>query len=183
MQKIPIPNNIKTISDPSYRYQRDEIIIRQNKQYFVLDNLNNIAKQLMIEEKEIIDFIQKYPKLNIKMIDNKVGINVGFNVISEQDIKNMIEKFIINYIICQECSYPELDVLDKNSSTYNICKSCGYNKNEMKCKTESVKKMSKKEILEKERLAKKEAINLARLNKKGNKDPLTNDHSSVLAEI
>jgi translation initiation factor 2 beta subunit (eIF-2beta)/eIF-5 len=181
MQKIPIPNNIKTISDPSYRYQRDEIIIRQNKQYFVLDNLNNIAKQLMIEEKEIIDFIQKYPKLNIKMIDNKVGINVGFNVISEQDIKNMIEKFIINYIICQECSYPELDVLDKNSSTYNICKSCGYNKNEMKCKTESekkeisetepVKKMSKKEMSKKERLAKKEAINLARLNKKGNKDP------------
>jgi translation initiation factor 2 beta subunit (eIF-2beta)/eIF-5 len=62
MPRIPIPNNEKTIMDPNYRYKRDKLIISKSGEYSVMDNLDQICKQLMIDKSDIISFIPKYLK-------------------------------------------------------------------------------------------------------------------------
>jgi translation initiation factor 2 beta subunit (eIF-2beta)/eIF-5 len=124
MPRIPIPNNEKTSVDPNYRYQRDTLIISKSGQYSVMDNLDQICKQLMIDDKsDIINFIPKYLKQSVKMIGNKVGAKVN----SDDSLEDMLEYYIIKNVICSNCSLPEIN-MNKCSERYMTCNSCGQDK-------------------------------------------------------
>jgi translation initiation factor 2 beta subunit (eIF-2beta)/eIF-5 len=122
MPKIPVPNNNHTISDLSYRYQRDLLIISKSGQHYLIDNLDIICKQLKIKKSDIINFMPKYLKQPIKMFGDKVGIKVK----SSDILEKMLENYIINNIICSKCSYPEIET-NNDSECYMICNSCGQN--------------------------------------------------------
>jgi len=121
MSTIPIPCNDDTLKDPFYRYKRSELKIDKCSNYLKLDNLDQIAKQLKVDQKIIISNIKKYLNCNITIVNNKVCIKGK----SEDDIDNMLEKFIVEKVICPNCNYPELE-LNPESDNYNSCNSCGH---------------------------------------------------------
>lgn len=167
MQKIPIPNNQKTIMDPTYRYKRDKLIISKSGQYSVMDNLDQICRQLMIDKSDIISFIPKHLKQSVKIIENKVGTKVN----SDSSLEDMLESYIIKNVICTNCSLPEID-MNKCSKRHMICNSCGYDNSDNKLdlaqlnmsRSSKVKK-STKELKKDAIAAKKQAIFEARKSK------------------
>ncbi len=122
MPRVPIPNNEHTAMDPSYRYQRDMLVISKSGQYFVIDNLDTVCKQTKINKTDIINFIPKHLKQSVKMFADKDGVKVNY----EDLIENMLETYIVKNIICSKCSYPELE-MDNTSERYMTCNSCGHN--------------------------------------------------------
>ena len=115
MSKIPIPNNKNTQIDPTYRYMRNQIQISKSGQFIILDNIDQICKQLKVNKSVLVDWIPKYLGQSIKIINDKIAIKS--KTIDELEL--MIECFILKYICCKKCLLPEI-IIDKN-----ICNSCG----------------------------------------------------------
>jgi translation initiation factor 2 beta subunit (eIF-2beta)/eIF-5 len=122
MPKIAIPNNSHTIMDPSYRYQRDMLLISKSGQYFIMDNLDLVCQQIKVDKADIIRFIPKHLKQSVKMFGDKVGVKV----MSESAFETMLEQYINNNIICTTCKIPEIE-MNKTSERYMFCNSCGHN--------------------------------------------------------
>ena len=159
MNTIPIPCNDDTLKDPFYRYKRSELKIDKCSNYLKLDNLDQIAKQLKVDQQIIINNIRKYLNCSIKIINEKVCISGK----SENDIDNMLEKFIVENIICPKCNYPELEL------NYNTCNSCGHSINKYEENHDEKKlkiKISKKESKQMAREEKQKQILNARKAKK-----------------
>jgi translation initiation factor 2 beta subunit (eIF-2beta)/eIF-5 len=180
MQKIPIPNNEKTIMDPTYRYKRDALIISKSGQYSVMDNLDQICRQLMIDKSDIISFIPKHLKQSVKMIENKVGTKVN----SDSSLEDMLEYYIVKNIICPNCSLPEID-MNKCSKRHMVCNSCGYDNSDnnldltqLNMSRSSKVKKSTKELKKDAIAAKKQAILEARKSKTFKKSDLESDSES-----
>ena len=163
MNTIPIPCNDDTLKDPFYRYKRSELKIDKCSNYLKLDNLDQIAKQLKVDQKIIISNIKKYLNCNITIVNDKVCIRGK----SEDDIDNMLEKFIVEKVICPKCNYPELE-LNPESDNYNSCNSCGHcmNKKEDNDDDKKIKTISKKESKKMAREEKQKQILNARKAKK-----------------
>ena len=184
MQRIPIPNNEKTIMDPNYRYQRDRLIILKSGEYSVMDNLDQICNQLMIDKSDIISFIPKYLKQSVKMFKTKVGTKIN----SDSNLEDMLEYYIVKNIICPNCSLPEIN-MNKCSERYMTCNSCGQdnsnknsNKNSDISKSSKVKK-STKELKQEKIIAKKQAIIEARKSKTFKKSEIESESESESESI
>lgn len=122
MVKIPIPNTIDNQLDPSYRYQREKLSISKQGQYYILDNIDTIIKQINSYSNSI-EKIKSYlsNKLNQSIIiDKKTGLLKVKSI--PIDIDDYIENYIKEYIICDTCNKPELN-------ENNICNCCGNIKN------------------------------------------------------
>jgi translation initiation factor 2 beta subunit (eIF-2beta)/eIF-5 len=178
MSRIHIPNNDHTRMDPSYRYQRNQLVASKTKQFYVIENLDLICTQLKVDKSEFIAYIPKYLKQGIKMFGDKIGVKIQ----SEHVLEEMLESFILEYIICPKCSYPEIE-LDSKSDNYLVCNGCGHNckgintnANDSKLLAESISdtsskpKLSAKEQKALEKNAKKQAILNSRSAKKSNKE-------------
>ena len=123
MSKVNIPNNYITQNDVTYRYKRDCLILKKSGQYELLDNLDLIIKQLKVPKQQFLQYIPKYLAQPFRIISNKIAIKSKTII----ELENMIETFIIDYVICPECMLPELN-LEPNTDNFNICDACGYNK-------------------------------------------------------
>jgi len=162
MQKIPIPNNAHTAMDISYRYIRDKLDISKAGEYYIINNLDTICKDINVEESDIISFIPKHLNQAVKKISGKVGLKV----MSEEILEDMLETYIVKHIICSKCSYPEIE-MNKTNENYMICKSCGQNNSSVSSKKTKDTKTSKKpkELKKNKIAAKKQAIANARKSK------------------
>lgn len=113
-------NNLKHVSinpdqqlDTHYRYKMPQLHIEYMKKFTILKNIGDVAKALHVE----VNMITKYltSKLKTRYIDKKSGYSGIHSIVK---ISNIIQEFIEKYVICDECSLPELDKL-------NTCHACG----------------------------------------------------------
>lgn len=113
--KIPIPNSEQNQSDPFYRYQRDELKYCKKGQFYVLENLEVIAKQIHVELPELLLFMTK-------KMGQPVTLNKKTNIIAikslPNDIESVLEEYICSHIVCKKCQLPELNSKGK-------CNACG----------------------------------------------------------
>jgi translation initiation factor 2 beta subunit (eIF-2beta)/eIF-5 len=116
--KVPFPNTERTSFDPSYRYQRDTLVIDKSGQFFVLKNIVAIAKDLNIKIEDLIKYMQK-----------KIGQSITFDKASNSyKVKNLsndsdkyIEQYICETLVCNKCQLPEM-------KDTKICAACGNKK-------------------------------------------------------
>jgi hypothetical protein len=163
MSRIPIPNNDHTRMDPSYRYQRNQLIASKTKQFYVIENLDLVCSQLKVDKSEVIAHIPKYLKQGTKMFGDKIGVKIQ----SEDALEEMIESFIIKNVICPRCAYPEIE-LNPKSNNHLTCNSCGQNCKEKSKDTNDSTEDSKETVVSsaKPKLSAKEQKTLAKNAKK-----------------
>lgn len=116
--KIPIPNSEQNQLDPFYRYKRDELKYNKQGQFYVLENLDVIAKQIHAEIPALLIFMTK-------QMGQPVTLNKKTNVIAvkslPKDIESVLEEYICGSIVCKKCQLPELNSKEE-------CSACGINK-------------------------------------------------------
>jgi translation initiation factor 2 beta subunit (eIF-2beta)/eIF-5 len=115
--KVPIPNTINNQLDPSYRYTRDSLTIVKQGQFYVLDNIGIISKQLKVSISDISKYLTT--KLNQPVLLDKKNNTLKIKTLPT-DFEQYFEEFIKKFIICNNCNKPEL-----NSN--KICDCCGTN--------------------------------------------------------
>jgi len=148
--------NIRDVDDPFERYKMPMVEVRHKYQgkynitYIV--NLKDIVKALKTD----IDYVVKYltSKLNVKstLLDSKELELKG--IFSAEEILIAIRKFISEYILCKNCTLPEIDYYAGKSLSVK-CRSCG---SKIKCDTGSDKIY--KCIYQKELKLKEEALSV-----------------------
>lgn len=94
--------------------------------------MKDIAKSLLIEVEYILKFfgqefgskttIKKDPK------SGEISLTSINGKISEEDILNMIDKFINMYILCNKCEAPEVAIIVEDEEIYGTCAACGATK-------------------------------------------------------
>jgi translation initiation factor 2 beta subunit (eIF-2beta)/eIF-5 len=114
--KVPIPNTPENQFDPSYRYMRDSLKISKQSNSFVIENMDQIAKQLHVSVNEIRQYL--LTKLNQPIVVDKKSGHLKIKSLPI-DFESMFESFILKHVICQTCNKPELN------QTNRICDSCG----------------------------------------------------------
>jgi translation initiation factor 2 beta subunit (eIF-2beta)/eIF-5 len=113
--KVPFPNNDKTSFDPSYRYQRDTLIIEKSGQFFTLKNIVLIAKDLNIKIEDFVKYIQKKIGQPITF-DKAANLYKAKNLATDSD--KYIEQYICEFMVCSKCQLPEV-------KSTKICAACG----------------------------------------------------------
>ena len=108
----------KSITDPFYRYRREEIKISNQKLGIYIDNLDEIANSIYINPKTIMKYIQK--KTGSKSKDN-----ILYNKnITKNELDNILEE-LINIIICNKCNNPEIKFNKEKKKLFKSCAACG----------------------------------------------------------
>ncbi len=118
MKKVPFPNNDKTRSDPTYRYQRNALIMEKSGQFNVIKNIGEISKDIHINLDQFIKFLQK--KLGQPVIFDK-ATNTYKTKSNTSEVEKHLEQFIVDNLVCGNCSIPEVN-------EEKICKACGTKK-------------------------------------------------------
>ena len=123
MSKVPIPNNEYTQIDPSYRYKRNTIKLVKNGQFMVMDNIHEICtKQLCVKTDMFLKYVKNQIGQSVKdMGNNKYGIKNK----TQEEVDQLLDKFIDEYICCKGCGLPEIDLLNDKDPSFKTCKSCG----------------------------------------------------------
>lgn len=122
--------NIDGSTDPFYRYQMDEVIVKVEGSGKMIKtlilNLDKIAKQIDRPAKYILAYIAFEIGVSYKCDGDKSYIG------SEQtklQVQNHINKFINNFILCKYCNNPETKPLVEGSKKNTLlklnCASCG----------------------------------------------------------
>lgn len=125
MNKIPIPFNQHTLNDPNYRYKRDKICLKPNGQFDIIDNLNQIAKQLNVNPSILVNHLKSTSAQSFKQFVSKniTKYAIKTNSKTAEEIDNMLELFILSHLICPRCKLPEI-----STSDFESCNACGYDK-------------------------------------------------------
>lgn len=135
--ELYLTTNEAVTFDPNYRYKSQvplfEIRKVKGSQITYFTNSSIIATSIQFNE-----------QLLIKIIGNELSCRSGYDdnyrcgffkgVFEKQQINNIICYVIQNYLICQVCDYPELELYEKKGCIKQNCKSCGkkrYVKNEL----------------------------------------------------
>lgn len=130
--KVNIP---KSNVDTFFRYKRDEIeikVINTNGGNTELSNIKLISDQLGEDIELIIKYIKKKINTNITKKNDVYIIN---KIITKNDIEDIIEEYIKNYILCKSCSNPEFTKTktkkeetkkeETKKEETRTCKACG----------------------------------------------------------
>ena len=108
----------KTIDDPFYRYQREEIKISSQKIGIRIDNLDIISKSIYLKPKTVIKHLQK--KLGCQS-KNDILYNKNTNAI---ELEKLLEELITD-IICSSCNNPEIKIYKEKKRLLKKCNACG----------------------------------------------------------
>lgn len=81
-----------------------------------LKNIDDIAKALHVSSDPITTFFKK------SLGTNKINGQFSYN-----QILSTLYKFIDSFILCQNCTYPELKYCAKNTTLRCKCLACGHN--------------------------------------------------------
>ena len=131
MNKKTIPEGIE---DPWYRYWRETLQINNSKSKIELININSIFQTLNRDISEFEYYLKKILKRPIKIIKDKKD-NIHIEITNkggkplEIDLENLLEKYILEYVVCENDQNPETDVIINDNKIETKCRSCGFIKN------------------------------------------------------
>lgn len=93
-------------------------------------NLEDIAKALYIEVQTISKFFSQILGTNVNvLIDDKTNEIQSIEikgVYSEEDTRACLDHFINEYILCQKCRVPEMQLIVQNKQLVGMCNACGH---------------------------------------------------------
>lgn len=123
---------LEDIIDPSYRYKMEHINTTQQKGKIIITNINDIAKNLTVQNvkehndksKMIIEFLKK--KFSVAIKCDKELTKVELKGVTEEELQIAIYEFIEYFVICPICRNPETILSKKNSNLYITCQACSY---------------------------------------------------------
>lgn len=127
MSLITIPQSQNV--DLFYRYKREKLTITMTKKNIYLTNFIIICNSIERNPKELSKYLSimigRQLKLNSKTKDIIIP-NFGSKEL-DIDLDNIIEKYIIDYVLCKKCGIPEIYYIkSKKKYVKQTCKACGY---------------------------------------------------------
>lgn len=125
MSQVNIQGN-DDIDDPFYRYKMAKLNVIKQRTKTIIDNLNEVAKDLDRDPKLIADYFKK--KFNVSLIF-KNGVLSTSATLSYDQFSTALRDFIEIYVLCQSCKFPETTLtINKNKDgIILICKCCPNN--------------------------------------------------------
>lgn len=113
--------NIGDVIDPFYRYKRPVSVVefKPNNKIIIL-NINEIAIALGTKPNYILYYIQLEKSAPITPKGEIKG------KLTKDEIEGSINKFINEYVLCQKCLLPELDIKGSRKQLYFLCRACGH---------------------------------------------------------
>lgn len=125
--------NINSSNDIFYRYKMEKVNIMNkgngNGLYTIINNLENIAKTINTPEEILYKYIATSVGSNYN--DKKKSINGSH---TQDKIQESIYNYINDFVICSNCSIPEIIFVLNNNILESKCSACG-NINKIKIKS------------------------------------------------
>jgi translation initiation factor 2 beta subunit (eIF-2beta)/eIF-5 len=142
--------NINGSNDPYYRYKMDEIIINHGGQgngvFTIINNIDEISKSINTPSEILIKYLSYH--LNSNYNDKKKSFT-GHHTI--EFINSGLFNYINSFVMCTNCSIPELFYTLDNKKVKSKCSACGNdyecnftNKIDNKCMDNIQKYLAKK---------------------------------------
>ena len=114
MSQVNIP---KSVIDPFYRYRRPLIAVERGKaNTTIISNSEKISESIDRPLTEIKKYLSKSLGSSASLKDNKIILKGSF---TSSQLEDVLELYIEENIVCQECGNPETD------STTKTCRACG----------------------------------------------------------
>jgi translation initiation factor 2 beta subunit (eIF-2beta)/eIF-5 len=114
---IPIDKNS---NDPFYRYKMHEISVTHETSKTVMQNLEQISKELSRSPILILKFLSIHFGCNT-ITGKKYALNGNYSL---DEIQDAIYDFIKHFVLCEECGNPETEFI-YDISLKRSCNSCG----------------------------------------------------------
>lgn len=118
------------VEDPHYRYKMPRLQLKiEGKGNGIKTNIVNLqdaAKALRVPTEYPLKFLGH--ELGSQTIYKEKGKDVTSIIngsFKEDDIKNMLDKFIEKYVLCPNCKYPEMSMKVKAGKISGQCNACG----------------------------------------------------------
>jgi len=121
-KKINIEGLVSVV-DPSYRYTMTRLNVVRQKNRTVIDNVNDVCKDLEREPKLLMDFFKK--KLGVAFIFKDGCWGTSADVKYDQ-LFNALREFIEYYVLCEKCKLPETNIEFNKGEMMMSCKCCSY---------------------------------------------------------
>jgi len=119
--------NREEILDPHYRYKMPKVSLKieGRQKNTVVGNLEDIAKSLERDEKEILKYIGYAICSQAKMKKDKAIINGQHQ---QNTVQNIIYDYIDHFVLCKNCVNPEtgyhLNIRKSGNKLKMRCKAC-----------------------------------------------------------
>lgn len=120
---INIPRDV---IDIFYRYKRPAIktiTIRKHGGCTQITNLDKVAQSIGVTDTLLVKILKQRLNCQLIMIDNYPTLK---KMISASDIDDVIEVFINEYVLCDECHNPEFIETIEKKRVVHLCKACGH---------------------------------------------------------
>jgi len=115
---LSLPEQTKT----KERFQMPEIqsLVQGTKTF--IKNIPALLKLINREEKHLLKFITK--ELGVPTSSNE-GKIIMAGKFADAKIKNAIENYIKNYVLCRECGKPDTKFIERKNIKMMKCEACG----------------------------------------------------------
>lgn len=112
------------ILDPLHRYKMHTIIFQKEKTKTCITNLDKIAEDIKIPNKDlIVSYIKKRLAVSMTIKNNVVIIT---NKVDTKSIQQALYEFIEYFILCKQCILPELTYFLDTNHLCVYCRGCGH---------------------------------------------------------
>jgi len=122
MSKINV-QGINDVVDPFYRYTMVKMNVVRQKNKTVIDNIDNVAKDLERDPKLIADFFKK--KYSIALFYKNGVVSMSADI-KYSDFELGLREFIELYVLCPKCHLPETTMSKENDKIILDCKCCSH---------------------------------------------------------
>ena len=122
MSQVNIP--ITKTDDPNYRYKMPRMYLttegRRKDTKTQIQNLAEVAKALQIDRKALLKY------LSVELGTQTDGETMLKGKFKLEQLETQLNKFIMKYVCCTKCTYPELEhCFNNNRKLVGVCSSCG----------------------------------------------------------
>lgn len=112
---------INDIDDPFYRYTMVKLNVVKLRNKIMIDNLNDVAKDLERDPKLIVDYFKK--KLNVAIVYKNNLLSMSANL-QYEIFELALREFIEIYVLCDKCKLPETILTVNKTKIMLDCKCC-----------------------------------------------------------
>ena len=116
--------NVLANDDPFYRYKMPPLELKNECGKTVVLNLEKVGKSLGRPSIYILKYFSYELGAQIRVdCDLRHIINGEYTLPA---LKQHLEKFILQFVVCGECDNPETLFKIKKKQLFKVCKACGY---------------------------------------------------------
>ncbi len=110
----------KTLTRERFEVPRLESFIQGNKT--IVKNLGSVLKLIKRDEKHVLKFLAKETATSANMEEGRLILNGKF---SEQQVNDLFNNYMNNYVLCRECKKPDTHFTEKQGVKMLKCEACG----------------------------------------------------------